>query len=79
MGVARAGIMCDFELVTIDDGHKPGRTTKPTQLAVNAKPISKFCSIFDDLLPSSWRERAYEYSKQRVKPWGKLLDLIPTI
>lgn len=62
-----------MNLVEIDDGFKPGKTDKPTLLAVNqAKQCRDFVCVFDDLLDDLWCDRAYEYSA-RVhggRPWG---------
>jgi hypothetical protein len=62
--------MCDFKLIEIDDGHKPGRAQRATQLAINDKPVSNFVGIFDGILPELWCERGYQLAAQRVRPWG---------
>lgn len=56
---------------TIDDGHKPGRTTSPTTLTFHSgKQSSNFATVFDQCLPEIWCNRAYTYSLERGKPWG---------
>ena len=58
--------------VDFDDGHKPGATETQTMLAVHAdKESRKFVSMFDDLLNVEWRQRVYQYSLIKKKPWGK--------
>ena len=63
--------MSTFSLLEIDDGHKPGKTTVPTKLAVNEKATTKFVSVFDDLLPELWCQRGYELAAERKRPWGE--------
>jgi hypothetical protein len=67
-----------FALEEIDDGHKPGKTSLPTLLAVNNKSVSKFMSIFDDLLSPQWLARTYEYACAHNKPWGELFASLTT-
>jgi hypothetical protein len=51
---------------TIDDGHKPGRTTSPTTLTFHSgKQSSNFATVFDQCLPEIWCNRAYTYSLER--------------
>lgn len=62
-----------MKLLPIDDGFKPGKTDKPTLLAVNGQKRSEdFVSIFDDLLEEVWCDRVYQYSSKihGGKPWG---------
>lgn len=64
--------MESIELMEFDDGHSPGSTTTKTKLAVyKGKHRSNFFSMFDNLLPDKWCERAYNYALDRKKPWGK--------
>ena len=61
-----------FDLVSWDDGHRPGKTTAGTQMAINKdKQSSSFLSVFDNLMSEVWLDRIYEYSMNRNrKPWG---------
>jgi hypothetical protein len=36
----------------------------------SGKSSSKFLSVFDDLVPPSWCERAYKYATELRRPWG---------
>jgi hypothetical protein len=63
------------ELVVIEDfedGQKPGGTSSKQRLAINkGKQSEGFFSVFDELLPDLWCERAYEYAlKRNGKPFG---------
>ena len=59
-------------LIEFDDGHSPGSTEISTKLALYKKKHSNdFFSIFDNLLPDQWCERAYDYALTRKRPWGK--------
>jgi hypothetical protein len=59
------------ELVDFDDGHSPGATSVTTKMAMyNNKYRTNFFSIYDNLLPSLWCDRAYQYAFERNKPWG---------
>lgn len=60
-----------IQLVSFDDGHSPGATSVETKLAVyKNKCSSNFFSIYDDVLPGHWCDRAYQYAVDRKKPWG---------
>ena len=55
-----------------NDGHKPGSTSTNTKMAhYLMKHSSKFISVFDDLIPSSWLDRTYIYAERKGSPWGK--------
>jgi len=62
-----------IDVVEFDDGHRPAlaQSKENTKLALNRnKTSSKFVSVYDDLLPSPWPQRIYDYAMQRGKPWG---------
>eukprot|EP01032_Pedospumella_encystans_P015368 gene15368-17582_t len=60
-----------IDLESFDDGHSPGATSVETKLAVyRKKNSSNFFSIYDNVLPSHWCDRAYKYAVERKKPWG---------
>jgi hypothetical protein len=60
-----------IELETFDDGHAPGGTAVPTRIArYHHKHSQEFVSIFDNLLPDEWCNRAYQFAVERKKPWG---------
>ena len=61
-----------IELVNFDDGHSPGATAVETKLAIyKNKHSSNFFSVYDNVLPDVWCNRAYQYAVERKKPWGK--------
>ena len=60
-----------MEVIEFDDGHKPGSTAEDTKLIMHQyKTSSKFIAVFDELLPSEWCDRIYNYSCTKGKPWG---------
>lgn len=60
-----------IEIEDFQDGHCPGGTLVPTKMAYYRNKASVgFFSVFDDVLPSDWCERAYDYSISKMKPWG---------
>jgi enoyl reductase-like protein len=55
----------------INDGHSPGGTKLPTRIVSYLNKQSKnFFSVFENLLPEDWCQRAYEYSIEKGHPWG---------
>ena len=65
--------MSVHQLVDFDDGHKPGKTSDSTKIAVHKdKNQSNFVCVFDDLMEEKWCDRIYEYSAtfNESKPWG---------
>ena len=57
-----------IELVAFDDGHSPGATSVETKLAVyKNKRSTNFFSIYDNVLPGCWCDRAYQYAVDRKK------------
>jgi len=61
-----------IDFIDFDDGHYPGLTDVKTRLAVYShKHSTHFLSVFDDLLSLEWCDKAYQYSVEKGKPWGK--------
>jgi hypothetical protein len=59
------------DLEEFDDGHSPGGTEVSTKIAVYSnKNTTNFLTVFDNLLPSEWCDRAYEYALKKGHPWG---------
>lgn len=69
-----------IDLESFDDGHSPGATSVETKLAVyKKKHSSNFFSIYDNVLPGHWCDRAYKYAVERKKPWGMLGHVCSTV
>jgi hypothetical protein len=65
----------ETDLVEFDDGHTPGATEVKTKLAIYKNKFSNnFFSMYDNLLPEHWCDRAYQYAYDRKKPWGRSCD-----
>ncbi len=66
-----------IDIVDFNDGHFPGGTSVGTKIAkyVN-KQKPGFFSVFDEVLPDDWSDKAYDYAVKRVKPWGMLRLLL---
>lgn len=61
----------EVKIESFDDGHRPGKTELPSQIAINMnKGTSNFVSIFNDCLKEPWCNRIYEFALKRNRPWG---------
>ena len=61
------------DVVGFNDGHKPGSNGNVSKIyEYKNKNSSNFLSVFDNLLPDVWCERAYDYAVnvKKGKPWG---------
>eukprot|EP00981_Chlorochromonas_danica_P005468 scaffold1105_cov184-Ochromonas_danica.AAC.3 len=60
-----------IKLEDFHDGHFPGGTSLPTQIAhYQHRHFNDYVTVFDNLLPSLWQERVYQYALEKGRPWG---------